>query len=253
LQFLILTFDDGYWDNFEIVLPILKKYDLPAVFFVCTGYIEKGEMFWFEKVVYQIKKMKAGKLTLNSGKFELDVNQDNRAAALTRLNLYLKNIPQRQRLQALKEMDMQVNLEIPDREHLMVRPLKWEDITIMKAAVHEIGSHTVSHPVLSKMDEDDIKLELSESKRSLEENIGEEVISISYPSGDQNAYDERVIKLTEWSGYRFGICYWHGQEPITKITDLKSPEYTWSMNSVFHCIRRICCFRNYLFGNQHMI
>jgi peptidoglycan/xylan/chitin deacetylase (PgdA/CDA1 family) len=80
----------------------------------------------------------------------------------------------------------------------------------MAAAGIEFGSHTVDHPVLAHMSEADIRSELVESKRRIEQELGSEVISLSYPVGGSNAFDDRVRRIAAAVGYRCAVSYESG-------------------------------------------
>lgn len=76
----------------------------------------------------------------------------------------------------------------------------------------EIGSHTVSHPMLTKLSDEDLRRELIDSKQLLEDITGREVTSLSYPYGD---YDQRVLDACLEAGYRSAVCQ--------RLSSLSSP------------------------------
>lgn len=71
----------------------------------------------------------------------------------------------------------------------------------------EIGSHTVSHPNLTSLDDTRLQQELMESRTALERLTGKRIIAISYPSGE---YDERVLRYANFVGYKFGVTVENG-------------------------------------------
>lgn len=79
--------------------------------------------------------------------------------------------------------------------------LGWDDLRGLAALGWEIGSHTRSHPRLSRLREEEIAAELRESRRECEAEMGSECLSVAYPYSD---YDERVVRLARDAGYRFG-------------------------------------------------
>ena len=78
-------------------------------------------------------------------------------------------------------------------------PMSWEELRELRDAGWEIGSHTCSHPRLTKLDDEELARELRASRESCEENMGEPCASIAYPYG---AVDERVIRAAGEQGYR---------------------------------------------------
>ncbi len=75
---LIITFDDGYADNYDIVFPILKKYDLTATIFTMTSAITDGEPFWFELIKYFFDTCKPGLYTFKDEILRLDITDTSR-------------------------------------------------------------------------------------------------------------------------------------------------------------------------------
>ncbi|MBI5118520.1 polysaccharide deacetylase family protein [Candidatus Poribacteria bacterium] len=207
---LIITFDDGYHDNYEVAFPILKKIGVTAVVFLTTSNVETGQPFWFEKAVYQLKKMEPRRLVLLSGRLPVEVGEKNRAASIRTVLSIFKSIPDEERRRALEELDRQTEIDVPCEEGKLARPLTWEEVYNLSREGIEIGSHTVSHPVLSRLSAARIHQELFESKRSIEERIGKRVISVSYPVGESDCYDESVIRAARACGYMFGISYSQG-------------------------------------------
>lgn len=82
-------------------------------------------------------------------------------------------------------------------------PLDWQQLGELAAAGWEIGSHTVSHPKLTKLDDDSLAAQLRESKAACEEALGLSCASIAYPYGD---IDARVLRATREAGYSFGAA-----------------------------------------------
>ena len=218
---LIVTFDDGYADNFEMALPVMNKYGITATIFVTINNVESQKTYWFEKIVYQMKKMTPRELSLNSRKFKVD--KYNRMEMAKSIIAFLMEVPEPDRIVCIKELDMQTGIDVSSSDLEYAKPLTWEMIKNLDKAGIEIGSHTLTHPILSKMSDEDIINELSESKRILEDKIGKEVISISYPVGNKNCYDHRVLKFSECCGYRFGVSYKHSVERLNPSNTFEIP------------------------------
>ena len=80
--------------------------------------------------------------------------------------------------------------------------LTWEQAAGMKGSGVSFGSHTVSHPFLSRLPEERIRTEVEASKREIEERLGVPADTFCYPFGD---YDERVVRAVKAAGYRCGV------------------------------------------------
>jgi len=170
---LIITFDDGHKGNYKI-LPIIKKYDIPITIFVCSGIIGTNRHFWFKHD------------TIDSSE--------------------LKNVPNKKRLEVLKNRGFKQTQEFSSRQ-----TLSEEEIKEMKKEV-DFQSHTMFHPCLPKCTYKEAKEEIFESKSKLEDRFGLNISAISYPNGD---YSKRDIELCKKAGYDCGITVDYGFNTIT--------------------------------------
>ncbi|TFG91022.1 MAG: hypothetical protein E4H15_06595, partial [Syntrophobacterales bacterium] len=215
---LVITFDDGYADNYEIAYPILVKHKVTATIFVTTGHVGTGDPFWFEKVSFYLKTLSSYDLIIESVNFKERIDENNRGMVRDTLLGILKKVPNQVRLDALGELDTLFRGKLQEAPGHLIGTLTWDQILEMDRGGIEIGSHTVSHPVLSSMEEREIRLELIESKKMLEEKLGHEIVSVSYPVGGQFDFNPMVERIAFESGYKFGLSYINGVNP-----DFSSP------------------------------
>lgn len=89
--------------------------------------------------------------------------------------------------------------------------MSWSQLHDLAAAGWEIGSHTCSHPRLSRLGEEQIATELTESRRVCEERIGAPCRSLAYPYSD---YDERAVRAAAAVGYRCAVSVPRGPQPV---------------------------------------
>ncbi len=202
----IVTFDDGYADNYESAYNILKKYGLTATIFVATAFMQEQKPYWFEKVAYLLNKAKDQEILLNGGEYKLNITKLNKEEIKRKLGSIFSQVPYDKLLQILDELYQQINYDISDEEFSLIRPLSEEQIKILSDNGIEIASHTVNHPFLGNMSDEQIYYELAHSKKILQGITNREVISIGYPFG---SFDNRVMNIAEKCGYEFGISYEH--------------------------------------------
>jgi peptidoglycan/xylan/chitin deacetylase (PgdA/CDA1 family) len=204
---LVITFDDGYADNYEIAFNLLKKYGLTATVFVSTSFVDSGQPLWFDKSAYVINKIPEGPLAFDSANYNFDVNDSNRKQTIKAVRDLFLSVSNDERVRFMDELAQQSGIGI-EQEHLdLVRPLNWDQIKEMSDNGIEIGSHTVTHPYLTNLTRDQLEYELGESKRVIEQHTGRSVKSIAYPAG---VYDKEVVDCAKRCGYQFGISYDHG-------------------------------------------
>jgi peptidoglycan/xylan/chitin deacetylase (PgdA/CDA1 family) len=242
---LIITFDDGYADNYEIACKILSTHGITGVFFVTTAYIDKMDPFWFEKLFYLVNQMKERTMVLGDEKLKVVVNKKNKNAAIKKILDFISKVDENQRIQVLTDIEEQSGVLLKDIEH--VRTLSREQIGTMCRHGFEIGSHTVSHPFLSRVNNITLDYELRESKKHIEEITGQEVISVGYPFGD---FNQNVINKAYECGYLFGCSYQHGIIEYRPEVALKIPRIHIEENVTLSLFKSYLLFPKMFLRNE---
>ena len=209
----IITFDDGFDDNYLNAYRILKSSGVPATFFICSDYMDKTQPFWFDWVVYLTNKLHPGQYDLDNGSFVLHVGmqtQDNDFSQTNSLLKYLKTISNNRRLAIISNLECVSSVSIPTNGFNESRPMNWSQVKEMAENEMEICSHTKSHPILSQLDDSELLEEISGSKMVIESNIKRTVDVFSYPVGGESAFNDKVIKLVKICGYKAACSYLSG-------------------------------------------
>lgn len=152
----VLTFDDGYRDNYDYALPILRRYGVPATFFLVAGAIEKRERLWWDEVAA--------------------LEPDSAPALVSRLN----GAPRKERLAWLARARDRRGSSAEDRDGLMMR---WDEVREILDAGMTIGSHTYSHAFLDELDEAEAHDELVRSFDLIRERTGAPRGWLAFPRG----------------------------------------------------------------------
>lgn len=179
---LCITFDDGYEDNESTALPILKKHGLTATFFVATGFLDGGRM-WNDSIVESIRRTRLKHLDLDGyadspmGRFDL-TSLTARRSSIDRIIGKVKYLPPSGRLQFVRFLAEVAQADLPD--DLMMSS---DQVRKLRRAGMQVGAHTVSHPILAKLDSREAFREIMESKRHLECLLEEPVPLFAYPNG----------------------------------------------------------------------
>ncbi|TAJ23879.1 MAG: hypothetical protein EPO68_02300 [Planctomycetota bacterium] len=195
-----LTFDDGYAEASACIGPELERADVRGTFFVTTGFVDAGagELLWFDRAVLLFgalapvrrRSVVAG-ICGDPRALELP-EPDADARGWTR---WLKRRGPLEREALLAELARAVGGE-PDADGF--RAMRVADVAELRARGHEIGSHTVSHPILPGLSDERLRCELVDSKRALELWLGEPVRGFCHPNGDTDA---RVGAAVARAGY----------------------------------------------------
>ena len=100
--------------------------------------------------------------------------------------------------------------------------MSWDDVRHMAARGMELGSHTVTHPLLDRMESpEELFAELKESKLRVEQETGQAVTAISYPVGRARGVTDAVARLVTEAGYRYGCVYEHGVNALETLDPLR--------------------------------
>ncbi len=214
----VITFDDGFKDNYLNAYPILKKYNVPATIFITTGYIGSDELNWRDKVNYGIwntsKEMFQAE---HIGNIPLHTGLQRRIAA-SKIKTILEEMPKDNRCLyiegLLRKLKVRISPEL-NKEFM----LSWEEIREMNKNGIGIGSHSISHPVLTEISLEDAKKEIIESKRHIEEKLDKHVIAFAYPYGKSDSYNESIKEIVKTTGYTCAaICA--NFSPVKSDTDI---------------------------------
>jgi peptidoglycan/xylan/chitin deacetylase (PgdA/CDA1 family) len=123
----------------------------------------------------------------------------------------VKGLPDQDRLQFLDSIVAISSREFGiDVTRIKNEMLTWSQIREVSINGIEIGSHTVSHPILTKLSHERLRVELEQSKAIIEEKTGEKVVSLAYPVGGFETFADSVIKAVNSAGYDFSVCYLDG-------------------------------------------
>ena len=219
---LLITFDDGYRDNHDVALPILRRHAVPALVFVATGYMDRGGTFWYDQLVHDVLHSTARRVACAGSTVALGVEPASRRAGANELLTRLKRMPDEQRLADLAALRAQLHAPAPDTASTLDRPMTWQEVRQLSDAGIEIGSHGVSHAVLANIaDARALRRELVDSKAAIDRHTGQPTLSLAYPVGGRRAYDERVVAAAREAGYRYAFAYHAGPNPMGRLDPMR--------------------------------
>ena len=207
----LITFDDGWKDNYVFAYPVLQKYELPATIFLPVNYINKNKQFWQEEltrvlinIYHKVKEhkylqSKYHKLLKNYDLQDIICLPESKLrASIAEKVSGKKQITFRQIEQMVAELSENTGFLKKVREDYDTF-LSWDDISQMKSGGITFGSHGMSHKIMTKVSLSEAEYEIMESKRDIENRLNREISSISYPNGD---YKREIIELVRTHGYQ---------------------------------------------------
>lgn len=204
---LIVTFDDGYDDNYHVAFPILRELGVPAMFFVSTGHIDSGMPYAYDWLVHMLCRTGATRLQVEELAFDkaMPGTLAGRRALAKELLFHLKALDATTQAVVIARLGEAWGMR-PEK-HEQCRPMTWDQLREMRAAGMEIGSHGVYHHILAKLSAADMVTEVRESMRTLQREIGPPIEVLSYPVGGPDSYNPQVIEAARQAGFRMACNY----------------------------------------------
>jgi len=201
-----ITFDDGYANNFELAFPVLEKYQIPATVFLTTGFLDQSTPMWGRWLEFLVATAPARDSIFEWRDSQIPLSLTTpvrRREAVSGLNrrLRLLAIDEIHEFLGALEQHLQVRYcwdEVPS----LLRPLAWDEVrTMRRSGLITFGCHTVSHPVLSRCTPEVQTFEIVESKRRVEQELGEECKTFAYPYGKHSDYTEATSQIARGAGF----------------------------------------------------
>lgn len=186
-----LTFDDGFVDGHTLAYPVLRRYGVPATFFLIAGAVDQGRLPWPERVADLIRRTGAAFVaapSLADGAFPLGTERQ-RLDSLRRILVLLKRAPTPTRELALEQLER--DLQVPPDEGEM---LTWDQVREMARGGMRFGAHTITHPILPMTGPGEVKREVWESKVRIEEETDQPVRFFAYPNGDHSPETVEIVR-----------------------------------------------------------
>ncbi|MDF0651042.1 MAG: polysaccharide deacetylase family protein [Nitrospira sp.] len=209
----LITFDDGWKDNYTHAFPVLHAYQAPAIIFLATGYIGTNKRFWHDRLtelLWALPFQEGGRrsaalwnwATMSMEQLIQEVSCipfQSRQSIIAEITDMWKPLEELAVDRNLQQLEMLQGQSVTTASPTM---LSWENVVAMSAGGIEFGSHTMSHAFLDRVTAPQLNTELRLSKEMLESRLSKPVEFIAYPNGN---YNEAVIAASQECGYVGGF------------------------------------------------
>ncbi len=198
----VITFDDGWWDNYLYAFPILKELEVPATIFLASGFIGTSRWFWPEEIGWAVLAAHRKKIDSNllpepllevmnrKALLQLEVNE-----RIDHLIADLKSWEEAPRLSVAKSCALLREKTTGESERLL---MNWDEVREMsESGLVSFGAHTVSHALLDQLPLDQVQKEIVECAADIHSETGLSPELFAYPNGN---YTERVFSLLAAAG-----------------------------------------------------
>jgi peptidoglycan/xylan/chitin deacetylase (PgdA/CDA1 family) len=236
-----VTFDDGYANNFEVATPVLNQYGIPATFYITTDCVDHNRLPWIARIRRAFRTTQQNSWQAPDGRVTFSlVNHDLREIARVAACEYCAQLAGATQGQVIEMIETALGVEPPTPE--TCRMLTWDELRRMVRSGHTVGSHTVSHPNLAHVVADELKTELVESKRRLEQELGVPVPHFAYPNPILTPHwSTRTVAAIRRAGYRTAVIATPGivrrkDDPLCLhrvASSRKLDAFRWNLECVF--------------------
>ncbi|MEX1827183.1 polysaccharide deacetylase family protein [Luteibacter sp. CQ10] len=210
-----VTFDDGYDDNYRIAAPILDELKVPATFFVSTGHIDTGKPYAYDWLVHMILMTDRPRLVLPELGIDVAIPRERalRRRIAGNVLLRMKWLDAFGQAAMIERLETEWNMPSASARPRDCRPMTWDQAREMEAAGLEFGSHGVHHRMLARLPIDEMEREVRESKATLDRELANPALLMSYPVGGDRAYNDAVVSATRKAGFQLACSYVCGTNP----------------------------------------
>lgn len=199
--FAVLTFDDGYRDNVEHALPVLRRHRAPFTVFATTGFADGCAPLWWLDLEEAIARQDSVEAQLPGGRMRLAAaTPDEKKRAFDTLYWALRSGPEDDLRRCISMLAAEAGIDPQARTRALC--LDWDGLRALAAEpLATIGAHTLTHPMLAKHGADFAEKEMAASKTRIERELGVEVRHLSYPVGDPGSAGPREFTMARALGF----------------------------------------------------
>jgi peptidoglycan/xylan/chitin deacetylase (PgdA/CDA1 family) len=205
----LLTFDDGYIDNFTKAFPILRAHGVQAVFFIPTMFIGTNHFTWWDRIAFIVKgSLKTFVSLPYPSPRQFDLARDGKCHVIDELLSMYKSgdvgDPDRF-LGTLEEAFDAPSPQSTDRCFM-----NWDEVRALARGGMSIGAHSHTHEILAGLSEERQLEEVTKSKALLEDHLGTVVNALAYPVGLRNSFSSTTQAAAQKGNYRVAFSFYGG-------------------------------------------
>jgi len=216
----VITFDDGYLDNYVHAYPVLKSKGLPAIIFLATDYIGTDKPFYWDLVAYCFQHTQKDSVELPRIGRRSWMDFSTREKIMQEWIDVLKTIPETEKQDLVNGLPDLLDVVVPDN-YFKNLTISWSQAFEMSKNGIEMGGHTESHPILTRISLDNVRMELSRAKQVIESEIKQPVVSFAYPNGQITDFNSAITECVQQAGYKVAFTLLSG--PTRYKTVAKHP------------------------------
>ena len=199
----IVSFDDGFQNNFTTACPVLEEFKIPAIFYISSGMIGTQKMFWVDIIEDLINRTKATNISLKLDKiYKFDLTTDEKKFnALLKIKSFCKIQANEVKDRVISDLKIATNIKPSCFKNPNYMSMSWDQlIELDKNPLFTVGGHSLNHNILSSLSDKELDDEVGQSLSILKKNLRHPIKHYSYPEGQSQHYNEKVIDVLKDKG-----------------------------------------------------
>jgi len=205
-RFACLTFDDGYRDNKEWAYPVLKQAGVPFAVYVATSFADRLGRLWWLALEQVVARNARFALEMDGRETHFDcADVGAKLEAFDKLYWWLRHLPSEQRLLATMD-DLAARYGVDTTAYCAELCMDWRELgELARDPLVTIGAHTVTHAMLAKASEAQVRAELNMGRAVIEAALGRAPDHLAYPFGDPSTAGAREFRIAAELGYKTAV------------------------------------------------
>lgn len=205
-RYAMVTFDDGYLDNYTLAYPAMRKEAISGVFFLPTSLISGKDIPWWDEMAFILRSNVGQQVRLPGEDVPISLSAETLDKDIRQFIYRAKRLDKYTAQQVLEYLrDQFPDVDSKSKAGQQQLFMNWSQVREMAEGGMEIGSHTINHHILSRLSDQEQKHEIADSKVIIENAINRTVSVIAYPVGRHHCFDETTKQIAEDSGYTLGF------------------------------------------------
>lgn len=222
---LAVTVDDGYHDVVSLAAPVLRQYSIPASLFVVSDFVDGKIWLWPDRLRFIVERAPHGvtevQLGRSTGRIVIRDDADRRTEE-SRWCEYMKTLPVTAHEELLSAIAEACGVSVPASPPPEYRAATWAELRALAAEGFDVGAHSRTHPILSRISSKQLEGEIAECKEQIEGHLRSRVKHFSYPNGQPGDFTPEAIRAVTRAGYLAAVTtIAGGNTPATPLFELR--------------------------------
>lgn len=210
----LISFDDGYRDNYAAAFPVLKSHGVPATFFLATRFLDQPHISWWDEIAWMVRTTTHDFLDGPDWLADpLLIDHIDPQTTIRQLLKVFKLLPGDRCYEFLQWLGDETGCGRCPTRLAFNQWMTWDMVREMRAGGMQFGAHTVNHPILARIPIERQRWEITESRKRIERELGEPINTFSYPVGGISSCSSETIDCLNQEGFQWAFRYGVGFRP----------------------------------------